>query len=273
MMKSRRPYGAAEKIKRLVRRIHFQDGEMRLCLVDDLKVFKITISLTRQDKGTSSCLKSKDTTTYSQDKRNEVYELKTKDEANSKTNVPVSKSKVLQSVSANKKEPSKSWGSITSDVPTYSLNECSHGPTQRLSIDSCFISHRDYKHFYWLSYSELVDIEKNIRVILFTMKMEILLEPTSNKLMVDPYRFEGIYKDGHGGMSMSVQKSQVHKMAKLQDGEMRLYLVDDLKVSKITISLTSQDKGTSSCLKSKDTTSYSQDKRHEVYELKTKDKA
>ncbi|GKC74427.1 hypothetical protein Tco_1120310 [Tanacetum coccineum] len=42
----------------------------------------------------------------------------------------------------------------------------------------------DYMHFYRLSYSELVDIEKNIRVISFTMKMEILLEPTSNKLMV-----------------------------------------------------------------------------------------
>ncbi|GJR56064.1 hypothetical protein Tco_1406585 [Tanacetum coccineum] len=38
---------------------------------------------------------------------------------NSKTNVPVSKSKVLQSVSANKKEPSKSWGSIISDVPIF----------------------------------------------------------------------------------------------------------------------------------------------------------
>ncbi|GKB17385.1 reverse transcriptase domain-containing protein [Tanacetum coccineum] len=43
---------------------------------------------------------------------------------NSKTNVPVSKSKVLQSVSANKKEPSKSWGSIISEVPSSSLNEC-----------------------------------------------------------------------------------------------------------------------------------------------------
>ncbi|GKB39316.1 hypothetical protein Tco_0884258 [Tanacetum coccineum] len=43
---------------------------------------------------------------------------------NSKTNVPVSKSKVLQSVSANKKEPSKSWGSIIFDVPSSSLNEC-----------------------------------------------------------------------------------------------------------------------------------------------------
>ncbi|GJS84278.1 hypothetical protein Tco_0750819 [Tanacetum coccineum] len=42
----------------------------------------------------------------------------------SKTNVPVSKSKVLKSVSANKKEPSKSWGSKVSDVPSSSLDEC-----------------------------------------------------------------------------------------------------------------------------------------------------
>ncbi|GKB33447.1 hypothetical protein Tco_0872848 [Tanacetum coccineum] len=77
-------------------------------------------------------------------------------------------------------------------------------------------------------------------------------------------------------MSMSVQKSQVPKMAKLQDGETRLCLVGDLKALKITSSLTNQDKGTSSCLKSKDTTTYSQDEaieRYEVYELKTKDKA
>ncbi|GJS19878.1 hypothetical protein Tco_0448510 [Tanacetum coccineum] len=40
----------------------------------------------------------------------------------------------------------------------------------------------------------------NIRVILFTMKMEILLEPTSNKLKVDPHGFEGIFKDGNGEM-------------------------------------------------------------------------
>ncbi|GKB48668.1 hypothetical protein Tco_0899421 [Tanacetum coccineum] len=42
----------------------------------------------------------------------------------SKANVHVSKSKILQSVFANKKEPSKSWGSIISDVPSSSLNEC-----------------------------------------------------------------------------------------------------------------------------------------------------
>ncbi|GJS62944.1 retrovirus-related pol polyprotein from transposon TNT 1-94 [Tanacetum coccineum] len=42
----------------------------------------------------------------------------------SKTNVPVSKSKVLKSISANKKEPSQSWGSIVSDVPSSSLDDC-----------------------------------------------------------------------------------------------------------------------------------------------------
>ncbi|GJS41635.1 retrovirus-related pol polyprotein from transposon TNT 1-94 [Tanacetum coccineum] len=42
----------------------------------------------------------------------------------SQTNVPVSKPKVIKSVSANKKEPSKSWGSIVYDVPSSSLDEC-----------------------------------------------------------------------------------------------------------------------------------------------------
>ncbi|GJY95562.1 hypothetical protein Tco_0511923 [Tanacetum coccineum] len=57
-----------------------QDGEMRLCLVDDLKVFKITYSHTSQDKGTSSNLKSNITTSYSQDKKKkEVCEHKNED--------------------------------------------------------------------------------------------------------------------------------------------------------------------------------------------------
>ncbi|GKF77953.1 hypothetical protein Tco_0230423 [Tanacetum coccineum] len=42
----------------------------------------------------------------------------------SKTNVTVSKSKVFKSVSANKKEPSQSWGSIVSDVPSSFVDEC-----------------------------------------------------------------------------------------------------------------------------------------------------
>ncbi|GJV68283.1 hypothetical protein Tco_1483792 [Tanacetum coccineum] len=41
-----------------------------------------------------------------------------------KTNVRVSKSKVLKSVSANKKEPSQSRGSIVSHVPSSSLDDC-----------------------------------------------------------------------------------------------------------------------------------------------------
>ncbi|GJR13770.1 retrovirus-related pol polyprotein from transposon TNT 1-94 [Tanacetum coccineum] len=42
----------------------------------------------------------------------------------SKTNISTSKSKVLKSVSANKKEPSQSWGSIVFDVPSSSLDGC-----------------------------------------------------------------------------------------------------------------------------------------------------
>ncbi|GJU86338.1 retrovirus-related pol polyprotein from transposon TNT 1-94 [Tanacetum coccineum] len=49
-----------------------------------------------------------------------VYSRKLK---KSKTNVPISKPKNIKSLSANKKEPSKSWGSIVSDVPSSSLDE------------------------------------------------------------------------------------------------------------------------------------------------------
>ncbi|GJQ94171.1 integrase, catalytic region, zinc finger, CCHC-type containing protein [Tanacetum coccineum] len=75
-------------------------------------------------------------------------------------------------------------------------------------------------------------------------------------------------------MSMSVQKSQVHKMAKFIKMEMRLCLVDDLKVLKIALLQTSQDKGTSSSLKSKITTTIHKLKIEvKDYELRTKDKA
>ncbi|GJZ09504.1 retrovirus-related pol polyprotein from transposon TNT 1-94 [Tanacetum coccineum] len=49
-----------------------------------------------------------------------VYSRKPK---KSKTNVPVSKLKIIKSISANKKEPSNSWGSIVFDVPSSSLDE------------------------------------------------------------------------------------------------------------------------------------------------------
>ncbi|GJS30259.1 hypothetical protein Tco_0490879, partial [Tanacetum coccineum] len=42
----------------------------------------------------------------------------------SKTSVPVNNYKVIKSVSANKKEPNKSWGSINSNVPSSSLDTC-----------------------------------------------------------------------------------------------------------------------------------------------------
>nr|GEV35726.1 retrovirus-related Pol polyprotein from transposon TNT 1-94 [Tanacetum cinerariifolium] len=42
----------------------------------------------------------------------------------SKNNVPVSESKLIKSLSANKKEPNKSWGSTVSNVPSSSIDEC-----------------------------------------------------------------------------------------------------------------------------------------------------
>ncbi|GJY35121.1 retrovirus-related pol polyprotein from transposon TNT 1-94 [Tanacetum coccineum] len=61
-----------------------------------------------------------------------VYSRKPK---KSKTNVPVSKSKVLKSVSANNKEPSQSWGSIVSDVPSSSLDECRYKLVEAFKTD------------------------------------------------------------------------------------------------------------------------------------------
>ncbi|GJU37082.1 retrovirus-related pol polyprotein from transposon TNT 1-94 [Tanacetum coccineum] len=49
-----------------------------------------------------------------------VYSRKPK---KSKTNIPVSKPKIVKSISANK-EPIKYWGSIVFDVPSSSLDEC-----------------------------------------------------------------------------------------------------------------------------------------------------
>ncbi|GJU80385.1 hypothetical protein Tco_1282750 [Tanacetum coccineum] len=96
-------------------------------------------------------------------------------------------------------------------------------PSQLLKVrKTLFQNSRRYTHFYRLSHSELVDIEKvalssslrslkskctiesrakkrssinlirtlNIRVNSFTMKMEILLEPTSNKLMVEHAEYD-----------------------------------------------------------------------------------
>nr|GEU49316.1 integrase, catalytic region, zinc finger, CCHC-type, peptidase aspartic, catalytic [Tanacetum cinerariifolium] len=50
-----------------------------------------------------------------------VYSRKPKEYIN---NVPDRKSKINKSLSANKKEPNKSWGSTISNVPFYSIDEC-----------------------------------------------------------------------------------------------------------------------------------------------------
>ncbi|GKC93377.1 retrovirus-related pol polyprotein from transposon TNT 1-94, partial [Tanacetum coccineum] len=42
----------------------------------------------------------------------------------SKTNIPISKPKIVKSISANNKESSRSWESIVFDVPSSSLDEC-----------------------------------------------------------------------------------------------------------------------------------------------------
>ncbi|GJR88216.1 hypothetical protein Tco_0212227 [Tanacetum coccineum] len=158
-----------------------------------------------------------------------------------------------------------------------------------------------------------------------TVKMEILLEPTSNKLMVEHAEFDEsntyvlerfytlagnpvkeillklnlpdhrsiltdskILKDGGEDailklFKITYQERYEHvglkvtsftRWQSLKDGESRLCSVDDLKVFKITFSHSSQDKGTSSSLKSMITTS-----NHKLmieikdYKLETKDEA
>ncbi|GJZ57111.1 protein translocase subunit SecA2, chloroplastic isoform X1 [Tanacetum coccineum] len=154
--------------------------------------------------------------------------------------------------------------SVLSDIEdSHGPSDAMHKPLPATQSQKDFVSKLTEIHSFLLTLSL-----RNIRVNSFTMKMEILLEPTSNKLMVDPHGSEGYLKmvvevpdsswltrsiatcsyptDKHkdimkaqNGMSMSVQKSQVHKMAKFQDGVKRLCLVDDLKMLKITMSNTS----------------------------------
>ncbi|GJQ95907.1 hypothetical protein Tco_0007046 [Tanacetum coccineum] len=120
---------------------------------------------------------------------------------------------------------------VSYEVSVLSDIEDCHGPsdaidnppkaTQGLSKDSCFISHGDYTHFYRLSHSELVDIEKNIRVNSFTMKMEILLEPTSNKLMFDESNanvLERFYTSAGNLVKEILLKLNLPDHRKLKDG-------------------------------------------------------
>ncbi|GJZ32788.1 retrovirus-related pol polyprotein from transposon TNT 1-94 [Tanacetum coccineum] len=71
----------------------------------------------------------------------------------SKTNVPVSKSNDLKSVSANKKEPSQSWGSIVFDVPSSSLDECR---SSKLSFDVDLLTGSRGNNLYTLSLRDMM---------------------------------------------------------------------------------------------------------------------
>ncbi|GJV54097.1 hypothetical protein Tco_1449838 [Tanacetum coccineum] len=76
---------------------------------------------------------------------------------------------------------------VLSDIikDSHGPSDAMYNPSQPLKVrKTLFQNSWRFTHFYQLSHSELVDIEKNIRVISFTMKMEILLESTSKKLMV-----------------------------------------------------------------------------------------
>nr|GEW89224.1 copia protein [Tanacetum cinerariifolium] len=57
----------------------------------------------------------------------------------SKTSVPVSKPKIIKSISGNNKEPSKSWGFIVFDVPSSSLDECRNDHVAKI------MGYRDYQ--------------------------------------------------------------------------------------------------------------------------------
>ncbi|GKE26740.1 hypothetical protein Tco_1442124 [Tanacetum coccineum] len=115
--------------------------------------------------------------------------------------------------------------------------------TQGLSKDSCFISHGDYTHFYRLSHSELVDIEKvAVCSSLRSLKSKFYTSagnPVKDILLKLNLPNHRKLKDGGEGMSMSVQSHKFYKMAKFIKMAKRLCLVDDLKMLKITMSNTS----------------------------------
>nr|GEU36182.1 retrovirus-related Pol polyprotein from transposon TNT 1-94 [Tanacetum cinerariifolium] len=73
----------------------------------------------------------------------------------SRNNVPVSKFKINKSLSANKKEPNKSWGSTVSNVPSSSIYECSLS-----KLFSGFTSWMDLGIIYSLLGNSVIQISK-----------------------------------------------------------------------------------------------------------------
>nr|GEX39286.1 hypothetical protein [Tanacetum cinerariifolium] len=81
-------------------------------------------------------------------------------------NVPVSKFKHNKSLSANKKEPNKSWGSTVSNIPSSSIDECSEnlGKLQPKADIGIFIGYAPTKKALWIYNRRTRRIIKTIHV-------------------------------------------------------------------------------------------------------------
>ncbi|GJX14231.1 hypothetical protein Tco_0205989 [Tanacetum coccineum] len=135
----------------------FQDYVKRLCLDDDLKKIKITFTSSQRYK---SKPKVKDHYNISQvnNETLKTMELRPKDQS-IKWDIRLRQ--------ASTEQTHKDASDEVLDIHHGPI-DAKHNPpdaqpslaTQGLSKDSCFISHGDYTHFYRLSHSELVGIEK-----------------------------------------------------------------------------------------------------------------
>nr|GEV54689.1 hypothetical protein [Tanacetum cinerariifolium] len=100
-----------------------------------------------------------------------VYSRKPKE---SRNNVPVSKCKINKFLSADKKEPNKSWGSTVFNVPSSSTDECSSGPAlyemTPVTISSGLVSKPT-------SSTPFVPLSRNDWDLLFQLLFDELLTP------------------------------------------------------------------------------------------------
>ncbi|GJW88317.1 hypothetical protein Tco_0163657 [Tanacetum coccineum] len=171
----------------------------------------------------------------------------------------------------------------TQGYPLVSVEVLSHGPSdaklnppQPLKVSQqtlvSFLTEITHISINFLTPKHLSDIihneDGNLAHGRFDTSAENPIKEILLKLNLPDHR---ILKDGDFRYSDTGRLSRSDKVLKLKNFKKDA----TLKLFKLT-NQESQDKGTSSCLKSKDTTTYSQDdvkERYEVYELKTKDKA
>nr|GFA27087.1 hypothetical protein [Tanacetum cinerariifolium] len=97
----------------------------------------------------------------------------------SRNNVRVSKFKHNKSLSANKKEPNKSWGSIVSNVPSSSIDEC------RQIIKTI---HVDFDELTAMAYEQSSSGPALHEMTPATIRSRLAPNPTSSTLFVPPSR-------------------------------------------------------------------------------------